>query len=64
MKCESQHGSLVVYCLHLYELLKLHPINVAQVITFLGCVENDGVNCHRLSENLPVSMPRYAAGIL
>jgi hypothetical protein len=46
------------------ELLKLHPLNVAQVITFLGCAENDGVNCYRLTENLPVSMPGYAAGIL
>ena len=64
MKCELQQGSLVVYCLHLYEPLKLHPLNVAQLITFLGCVENDGVSCHRLTENLPFSMPGYAAGIM
>jgi len=46
------------------EPLKLHPIYVAQVITFLGFVENDGVYCHRLTENLPPSIPGYAAGIL
>jgi len=51
-------------CISMRELLKLHPLNVVQVITFLGCVENDGVKCHRLTENLPVSMPGYAAGIL